>query len=218
MNQRVAELQQKIIVVNEHETHILLKDIIGLKPKRLLLFNLLQSFGFNETSVDDLISVLGKHSGRVFESANFKLILDRDKLILTTKNKGQQPCVLINIQDKEINYAHYKLNILHDDSPLIVKNNPMAVSIDAGLLIYPLTLRRWQQGDYFVPLGMKGRKKVSDFFVGEKVSLHQKDKIPLLINGNGDIMWIGGYRLADNYKVTQNTKKVVIFELVNLTI
>ncbi|MEP6613645.1 MAG: tRNA lysidine(34) synthetase TilS, partial [Mucilaginibacter sp.] len=170
------------------------------------------------TSVDDLISVLGKHSGRVFESANFKLILDRDKLILTTKNKGQQPCVLINIQDKEINYAHYKLNILHDDSPLIVKNNPMAVSIDAGLLIYPLTLRRWQQGDYFVPLGMKGRKKVSDFFVGEKVSLHQKDKIPLLINGNGDIMWIGGYRLADNYKVTQNTKKVVIFELVNLTI
>jgi tRNA(Ile)-lysidine synthase len=216
LNQRVAELQQKMIVVNEHETNILLKDIIGLEPKRLLLFNLLQPYGFNETSIDDLISVLSKHSGRAFESENFRLILDRDKLILSSKSSRQQNDVLINIQDKEINYGHYKLNMLHDDSPLIVKNNSMAVSVDAGLLIYPLTLRRWQQGDSFIPLGMKGRKKVSDYFVGEKVPLHKKDEIPLLVNGNGDIVWIGGYRLADNYKVTQNTKKVVIFELISI--
>jgi len=218
LNLRVAELQQKVVVVNDHESHIMLKDIISLEPKRLLLFNLLQPYGFNETSIDDLISVLGKHPGRVFESESFRLILDRDKLILVSKNDGQQPAVLINMQDKEINYGHYKLNILQDDSPLIVKNNPMAVSIDAALLIYPLTLRRWQQGDHFIPLGMKGRKKVSDFFVSEKVPLHQKDEIPLLVNGNGDIIWISGYRLADNYKVTQNTKKVVIFELANLKI
>jgi tRNA(Ile)-lysidine synthase len=63
---------------------------------------------------------------------------------------------------------------------------------------------------------MKGRKKVSDFFIGEKVPLHQKEQIPLLVNGNGDITWLGGYRLADNYKVTEDTKKVVIFELISI--
>ncbi|WP_295794358.1 tRNA lysidine(34) synthetase TilS [Mucilaginibacter sp.] len=216
LNLRVAELQQKVVIIDGGESHIFLKDIIDLEPKRLLLFNLLQPYGFNETSIDDLISALGKHSGRVFNSENFKLISDRERLILTKKEVGQQQEVLINIHDREINYGRYKLNVLHDDSPLIVKNNPMAVSIDAGLLIYPLTLRPWQQGDSFVPLGMKGRKKVSDFFIGEKVPIHQKEQIPLLINGNGDIAWLGGYRLADNYKVTKDTKKVVIFELISI--
>jgi len=216
LNQRVAELQQKVVVIDGGESHIFLKDIIDLEPKRLLLFNLLQPYGFNETSIDDLISVLSKHSGRIFESESFRLILDRERLILTKKDAGQQQEVPINTHDREINYGRYKLNILHDDGPLIVKNNPMAVSIDAGLLIYPLTLRPWKQGDSFVPLGMKGRKKVSDFFVGEKVPLHQKEQIPLLVNGNGDITWLGGYRLADNYKVTKDTKKVVIFELISI--
>jgi tRNA(Ile)-lysidine synthase len=102
---------------------------------------------------------------------------------------------------------------LHDDSALIVKNNPMAVSIDADLLIYPLTLRPWQQGDYFYPLGMKASKKLSDFFIDRKVPLHEKGEIPLLVNGNNDIIWIGGYRSDERYKVSGKTKKVTIFEL-----
>jgi tRNA(Ile)-lysidine synthase len=174
---------------------------------------LLQAYGFNETTVDDLISSLDKHPGRVFESAEFRLILDREKLILTPKNNQRPQEVLINLNDHEVDYRNYKLNVLHDDSPLIVKNNPMAVSIDADLLIYPLTLRPWQKGDHFYPLGMKGKKKVSDFFIDQKVPLHKKEETPLVINGNGDIIWIGGYRPDDRYKVTDNTKKVTIFEL-----
>jgi tRNA(Ile)-lysidine synthase len=103
---------------------------------------------------------------------------------------------------------------LHDDRPLIVKDNPMAASVDADLVVYPLTLRAWQQGDYFYPIGMKTRKKLSDFFIDQKVPLHQKNDIPVLINGNGDVVWIGGYRPDDRYKVTDKTKKVTIFELI----
>ncbi|MDE3211843.1 MAG: tRNA lysidine(34) synthetase TilS, partial [Bacteroidota bacterium] len=68
--------------------------------------------------------------------------------------------------------------------------------------------------DFFYPLGMKFKKKLSDFFTAEKVPLHQKRDIPLLVNGNGDIIWVAGYRLDDRYKVDNNTKKVFIFELV----
>jgi tRNA(Ile)-lysidine synthase len=210
---RVSELKDKIFMAHENETHILLADLKTLQPQRLLLFNLLQDYGVNETIVNDLISSLDKHSGRVFETTSFKLILDRDKLIITKKNAELHQEVLITPNDKEVNYGSYKLQILHDDSPLIVKNNPMAVSVDADLLIYPLTLRRWKTGDHFSPLGMKGRKKVSDFFIDQKVPLHQKAEIPLVVNGNGEVMWIGGHRLDDHYKVTNNTKKVTIFEL-----
>jgi tRNA(Ile)-lysidine synthase len=89
----------------------------------------------------------------------------------------------------------------------------MAASVDTDLLIYPLTLRPWQQGDRFYPIGMKQSKKVSDFFIGQKVPLHKKNEIPLLINGNGDVIWVGGYRPDDRYKVSDKTKKVTIFEL-----
>jgi tRNA(Ile)-lysidine synthase len=60
---------------------------------------------------------------------------------------------------------------------------------------------------------MKGKKKLSDYFINQKLSLHQKAEIPLLVNGNGDIIWVGGYRTDERYKVNNNTKKVTIFEL-----
>ncbi|WP_431199485.1 tRNA lysidine(34) synthetase TilS [Mucilaginibacter sp. P19] len=64
---------------------------------------------------------------------------------------------------------------------------------------------------------MKGKKKLSDFFINQKVPLYQKEEIPILVNGNGEIMWIGGYRPDERYKVSDNTKKVTIFELFKLT-
>ena len=214
---KVAEVREALFVHTPNEIHLPLTGIKSLEPKRLLLFNLLQQYGFNKTAVDDIIASLDKHPGRVFESAGYTLVLDRDKLILS---KNSEPAAAMQIQqsDKEHHFGRYKLNLLHDDSGLIVKNNPMAVSIDSALLIYPLTVRNWEQGDYFYPMGMQGRKKISDFFIDQKIPLNQKSEIPLLINGNGDVMWICGYRPDDRYKVTDKTKKVTIFELINLDV
>lgn len=213
---RLAELRKELFITHNDEIHLSISAVKELNPKRLLLFKLLQEYGFNETSIDDLIASLDKHSGRTFESAGFTLILDREKLILTPKIADHPGIVQINEGEREVNYGNYKLNLLHDDSALIIKDNPMAVSVDSALLVYPLILRTWQQSDYFYPLGMKTRKKLSDYFIQQKIPLHEKSRIPLLINGNGDIMWIGGQRLSDHYKVSDNTKKVTIFELYKL--
>ena len=211
---RLADLKQELFIYNGDEIHLLISALKKLEPKRLLLFKLLQPYGFNQTTVDDVMASLDKHSGRTFESGNFMLILDRDKLILSKKNNHQPEPILINEADHEVNYSHYKVNLLHDDSALIIKSNPLAAAIDTSLLIYPLTIRSWQQGDQFYPLGMKTRKKLSDFFIQQKIPLHEKSAIPILINGNGDIMWIAGHRLSEHYKVNDNTKKVTIFELI----
>jgi tRNA(Ile)-lysidine synthase len=214
---KVEELKSELLVPNGDEIHIALAGVKKLNPKRLLLYKLLQQYGFNETAIDDLLTSLDKHSGRVFEAPAFKLILDRDKLILVKNNNGPLQNVLINLTDHAINFGSYKLTLLHDDSPLIIKDNPLSVAIDAELLVYPLTVRTWQQSDYFYPLGMKTRKKLSDFFINQKIPLHIKNEIPLLINGNGEMIWIGGYRPDERYKVNKNTKKVTIFELYKLT-
>jgi tRNA(Ile)-lysidine synthase len=210
---RTAELKETLFKVDGNEIKISIDELKKLEPKRLLTYSLLQGFGVNETIVDDLIAALDKHSGRSFETAGYRIVLDRNMLIISPKTQGVIAEKFIGINDTEADYAGYRLAVLHDDSPLIVKNNPMAVSVDRELLIYPLMLRPWQEGDRFNPLGMKASKKLSDFFIAEKVPLHQKGEIPLLVNGNGDIIWIGGYRPDERYKVSGKTKKVTIFEL-----
>jgi len=218
LNIQTQKLRDELFVAYAGDIHIAISDITNLKPQRLLLYELLSTYGFGETVIDDVIASLSKHSGRTFESPGFLLVLDRDKLILTKRQITHTESILIEQSTHELNYGDYKLTLLHDDSPLIVRDNPMATSIDADLLIYPLTLRKWAEGDYFYPLGMQGRKKLSDFFVNEKVPLHVKDTVPVLVNGNDDIVWIGGYRPDDRYKVTTHTKKVIIFELYKLTL
>ena len=210
---KLSELKKDLFIQQGDEIHLPLEAVKKLEPKRLLLFNLLQPYGFNETTVNDLIASLDKHSGRVFESLGYRLILDRENIILVKKTDHPAE-ITINQNNHVVNYNNYKITLLHDDSPLIVKDNPLAVSIDADLLVYPLTIRAWQQSDYFYPLGMKTRKKLSDYFIDQKIPVHQKTQIPLLINGNGDIIWLAGYRSSEHYKVSKNTKKVTIFELI----
>jgi tRNA(Ile)-lysidine synthase len=197
----------------DDELHLPVDAVKNLKPQRLLLFHLLQPYGFNQEHIDGIIASLDKHSGRVFETGEYTLLLDRGKLILKRKVEDILQPVAINNNTAGVNYGHYNLTLLHDDSPLIVKDNPMAVSADADKLVYPLSMRPWQQGDYFYPLGMRSKQKLSDFFIHQKVPLHQKNQVPVLVNGNNEVIWIGGYRLDDRYKVSGKTKKVTIFEL-----
>ena len=210
---KVEQLKNELLTAHGDELRLPINDVKKLNPQRLLLFKLLQPYGFHDTAVNDIISALSKHSGRVFDSTSYRLVFDREYLILSQKNTIEQQPVLINTGDHTLHFGPYRLTLLHDDSPLIIKDNPMAISVDSAQLVYPLTLRAWQQGDHFYPLGMKTKKKLSDFFINQKVPLHAKTNIPLLINGNGEIIWIGGYRLDERYKVNKTTKKVTIFEL-----
>jgi tRNA(Ile)-lysidine synthase len=81
--------------------------------------------------------------------------------------------------------------------------------IDYDLLVLSVDDRSWKIGDSFYPLGMDGRKKLSDFFINKKISLFEKENIPILVNGNGDILWLAKYRMDNRYKITSNTKKVL---------
>ncbi|WP_374950798.1 tRNA lysidine(34) synthetase TilS [Mucilaginibacter sp.] len=215
---QVAQLKGTILTHHGDEVHIALDDIRQLRPQRLLLYGLLQPYGFTDTLINDLISALDKHPGRLIENTAYSLVVDRDRVIISKRKQQGDGNVQVNVgsTDIDVTYSQYRLTLLHDNSPLIVKGNPLSVSVDADLLSYPLTVRAWQQGDFFYPLGMKTRQKLSDFFVHQKIPVNRKNDIPMLVNGNGDIVWIAGYRLNERYKVTENTKKVTIFELIKL--
>lgn len=217
LEKTLQDLRDTVFIRQKLETRIKVSDLKNLHPQKLLLFGLLREFNFSEQVVNDLLLSLEKQPGKTFESPSHQLILDRTEIIICKKEK-ERGAGIVQIQENQndVHFQNFRLKLLHDGLPLIVKNNPMATSVDAEKLIFPLTIRNWQSGDYFSPLGMKNRQKLSDFFVHQKLPLHQKEKVAVLVNGNQEIIWVCGFRLDDRYKVRAQTKKVVIFELSNL--
>ena len=216
-------LRDAVFIDLKSELRIKISDLQKLHPQQLLTFGLLREFNFSEQVVADLLLSLEKHSGRIFESASHQIILDRTEIIIKARGKesGERNDkfeIKIEENDNVIHFINYSLKILQEKSALIIKNNPMSIAVDAEKLMFPLTIRNWQTGDFFYPLGMQKRQKLSDFFIHQKVPLHQKLQIPVLVNGNQEIVWIAGFRLDDRYKVHPTSKKVVIFELFNLNL
>ncbi|MNL51852.1 tRNA(Ile)-lysidine synthase [compost metagenome] len=110
--------------------------------------------------------------------------------------------------------------LIRSSDDLNFKKNKDIAYIDGDKLVFPLVLRKWQDGDRFMPLGMEKFKKLSDFFIDEKIPISEKEQIPILINGNGEIIWIVGWRQDNRYKLTESTRRVTVFELqqVHITI
>jgi tRNA(Ile)-lysidine synthase len=168
-----------------------------------LLFGLLQSFGF--TAWKDIIKLLDAQSGKQIFSDTHRLLKDRDRLLLTG---------IISEADREITIDEETTGIEHPISlrfsivEKIGQTNSKTAYLDRQKLSYPLLLRKWQEGDSFQPLGMKGKKKLSKFFKDEKLSLVAKEKMRVLCSKD-QIVWIVGMRPDDRFKVTEKTREIL---------
>jgi tRNA(Ile)-lysidine synthase len=189
-----------------------LAKVKALHPAQLLLFELLKPYGFQELVVSELLQALDKQSGTSFYSSTHRIVVDRKDLILDVLADLGQQFTFIHPHEERHDHLGQTLLITRSEIPFF-ENNRNKAFVDPRGLIYPLIVRTWQPGDKFRPLGMDTFKKLSDFFIDEKVSVNEKDKVPVLVNGNGEIIWLTGLRQDDRYKVTGSTKEVVIFEL-----
>ena len=210
--------QKKLEVINEINGDICLaiNKIKELKPQKLIVFELLKPYHFSSKVIDDLLNSLDKQSGTLFYSATHSATIDRDRVLISAlRNEKEIDVQFLHPKDDYVIAGEAKISIFYTESTLI-ENNPLKAFVDLNQLIFPLIIRFWQDGDRFMPLGMRNFKKLSDFFIHQKVPLPQKAKIPIVVNGNGEIIWVAGFRTDNRYKVNVTTKKVAIFELSNL--
>ncbi|MGE6220275.1 tRNA lysidine(34) synthetase TilS [Nubsella zeaxanthinifaciens] len=188
---------------------IKIEDVQRLSPQKLLFYELLKPFHFAEAVVEEILFSLNKPSGTSFYSATHCLTIDRSALILSPIETAK-PLLYLHGEGRLQIGAEQLISLSFTDS-LNFKPEKNFAYVDASLLIFPLVVRYWESGDRFKPLGMKSFKKLSDFFVDEKVPLPVKDRTPLLINGNGEMIWIMRMRQDERYKLSATTKKVAIF-------
>ncbi len=192
-------------------------DIHALKaliPLKLLLYEIFKPYGFSETVLGDLIRSWNGQPGKLFKSASHTMLLDREVLVL--KERNEMPAFKPVFLEKGQSLLQWPggqlLAVCAHPSERVIGKSPDSAFMDFHKLLFPLELRNWKQGDVFVPLGFKGRKKLSDYFTGKKLSVFEKEEVKVLANGNGEIVWIVGYRLDDRYKVVPETEKVFILE------
>ncbi|HEY0896012.1 MAG TPA: tRNA lysidine(34) synthetase TilS [Sphingobacteriaceae bacterium] len=216
MNEKVAEARALLLEERDDTIYISIDKVEELKPLHTLLFEILKPFSFTEPVLRDLIRSLQGQPGLTFESETHVLVIDRGKLIISPRFSSRQTSVSVRQEDDEVSWGEHQFSVSRDEATgFSIRNNRFVAQFDLDLLVFPLVLRSWKPGDLFMPLGLRGKKKVSDLFIDQKVALPAKSKTPILENGNGDIIWVAGLRIDDRYKVTSDTKKVYIFELKN---
>lgn len=209
---KISEIESKAVKRKGDVIEIYFEYLIQEPSFQFILFNLLQSYGFKGDVIEQIAASIQAPSGKIFISDMYSLVKDREKFVISPRILTQETYY---IEEKEtfIN-TPIKLysRILFYDSSFKLNLNSSIAQLDADLLHFPLELRRWRPGDSFVPLGMKNKKKLSDFFIDLKIPLNEKQSQWVLVSGE-DIVWIIGFRIDDRYKITSTTKEILFLEV-----
>jgi len=217
--QEAIEAVRNNLVINNPDgsSGIKIGELLKLHNQRTYLFELLKPFGFNEDETAEIVQSLTSGSGKQFFSATHRLVKDRHLLLISDLSVTAEELFYIERGTKEINEPiRLQFTYLENSgTPSLNKQSDIAF-LDAGILDFPLVLRKWKQGEYFRPFGMKEFKKLSDFFIDQKMSIPEKEDTWILDSG-GRIAWIVGKRIDDRFRVTPGTSVILKIELLSGT-
>ncbi|WP_242205778.1 tRNA lysidine(34) synthetase TilS [Aestuariivivens insulae] len=179
-----------------------------LDNPKAYLYEVFKSYGFTEW--EDVTHLLDAETGKYVLSKTHRLIKNRTHLLLSEINKGEREAVLVLEQLSAVETPLGTLRFTEVDT--ISETNANCIYVDKALLQFPLKLRKKKEGEYFYPLGMTGRKKLSKYFKDEKLSLLDKENAWLLCTEDA-IVWVVGRRADNRFRVTDHTKHILKIEL-----
>ena len=217
---------------SEGSVIISLSALLSTTQWRYLLYYTLQPYGFNSATLESLEDLLESNrtiSGKRFESSTHILYTERDSLVI-------RPVSDLGISDHcisdtvvrgagiyNLNGVRWQVHIVEKTPDFNLKQPVGTLIMDADKMVFPFVCRPWQKGDWFVPFGLKRRKKVSDLFADFKFSQAEKSKALMMVDCRGDlaenqhIAGVLGYRIDDMYKVDVTTKNIILIKILNNT-
>ena len=209
---KIEDVLHEVVQPSANPTEICfsIKALSNYSDNSAYLYQLFYPYGFRQWK--DIRSLLSGQSGKQVLSKSHRLIKHRDCLLLSPLYDDAFSSARIEIDENQesIDLENGRLSLQYQkiDSDFKKNSDPKLAFFDKDLLHYPLIVRKWEKGDYFYPMGMSGKKKLSKFFKDEKFSLLQKENIWLLCSGK-DIIWLIGKRMDDRYKISDKTQNVL---------
>ena len=211
----IDKRKKEIIQYKNNKIYLAIGKLKELHPLKSYLFEFLRPYKFSEDNLEKIIKSLDSQPGKKFYSETFCLIKDRENLVIYPKASENQ----INMNyliDKKIRKLTKPLNLSFNtislDSNFRIEKNENIAQLNFEKLRFPLNLRKWKEGDCFYPLGMSKKKKLSDFFIDNKLSTLQKENTWVITSGD-KIAWIVGLRIDERYKITDSTSSIYTINL-----
>lgn len=182
-----------------------------------LLFEWVKDQGFHIDQLHQALLVAGKSSGAIWYSATHRLLADRKIFIIEPLRESNQSkqANRLEKQGDQVSLDHGLIESSLYDRPAVMDffSSENVALLDAKKVAFPLTIRHWQEGDVFCPLGLGGRhKKVQDYFSDLKLDRFEKEQVWLVVDPADNIVWIVGHRLDDRYKIEEQTSRILKLE------
>lgn len=216
----IDEKLTSLVTIGENGSKkILLKELKALFPLKLWIFHLFSRYGFSRKTTDRLSDALLSKSniGLKFVSADNEILIDREYLLLREiVNKSDSNTYNID-EDKHYITSPIKINLdkVDADADIDFSKSRNIAYFDMEKLTFPLQLRKWKAGDKIKPFGMYGNKLVSDILIDDKVDAFEKENVYVIMSGD-KIIWVVGYRSSEEFKVSDDTKRILVMELIGI--
>lgn len=213
--QSIALHKKKLLETKGNEVHIPVLKLKGGKPLNSIVYEIIKDFSFSNGQVQDVLNLLESESGHFVASPTHRIIRNRNWLIIAPLATEEAANILIEEMVSKVRTANWQLQISRKNrSEISISSDSNTACVDATDIRFPLLLRKWKEGDYFYPLGMKKKKKVARFLIDQKISKTDKENIWVL-EMNKKIVWVVGQRIDDRFKITDATKEVIVISVSN---
>ena len=218
-NYHIAGVTADLVQQTPNGITISIDWIYEYQPHNTYLFELLKPYGFSYPVVKEIVRSIDTFSGKVFYSPTHRLLRDREHFIIQPLSDLSPDTIDSEVYTIERNTTNIEFPVClctheTDNITELPMGKASIACLDLDKLQFPLKLRKWEKGDWFMPLGLKGKMKLSDFFINQKVSLADKEKIWLLLSGE-DIVWVIGKRIDNRFRITPKTKKSFVITSVD---
>ena len=209
-HQAISHHKKSLLKKVGEEVHISILQLKKVKPLQTIVFEIFKSFEFSSSQVDEIIKLLDADNGSFISNENYRILVNRKWLIVSSINNQLNKYFIIEEKTKKFLFDSGTITLekITNSSNFQISKNLTVITINADEVSYPLLLRKWKQGDYFYPLGMAKKQKLSKFFINQKLSLTDKEKV-WVIESNKKIIWIVEHRIDNRFKITPQTKNIL---------
>jgi tRNA(Ile)-lysidine synthase len=212
-HQAIAVHKKKLLEIRGEEVHIPVLKLAKTTPLEAVLYEIIKDYGFSSAQLPEVIDLLHSETGRYIRSTGYRIIRNRNWLIIAPAEASAGNHFVIGENEKTVSFPGGKLEFKRIPSTAFqLSARPDVAALDAKQVGYPLLLRKWKQGDYFYPLGMPKKKKVSRFLIDQKLSITEKEQTWVL-ESNKKILWVVGRRIDDRFRIAPATKDVLQISL-----
>ena len=207
--QSVALQINKLVEPKKKEYHIPVLKWKKAAPLHTITWELIKPYGFTAAQTNEVVKLLDAENGSHIASSTHRIIRNRNWMIISPNAVEHTQHILFDASEGDVVFENGALRFKNTNSEsFTIDNNASEAAIDLKYITFPLLLRKWKTGDYFYPLGMQKKKKISRFLIDLKLSKTEKEKVWVL-ESNKKIVWVIGYRIDDRFKITDHTKNIL---------